>query len=175
MILPSGVICSKRVPFSYSASATRPPSLNDGCCSNQCTEQPSALYGLWPSLYVPLVGRTSEISLNLPPFLKPPLPSPTPVASQTMKAPTVSSQVGEAFVSPPASTNLSLPPCGHWLEWMKRLSSLVPVASSAGLSGVPPSSGRSESSTNGWQEPSSTPGWISRRWWQEALKYGEPS
>src|SRR4051795_9505056 len=135
MILPVGVICSKRVPFSYSASATRPPSWNDGCCSNQCTEQPSALYGLWPSLYVPLVGRTSEISLNVPPFLKPPLPSPTPVASHTMNAPRWSSQAGEAFVSPPTRTNLSLPCRGHCPEWMKRLSSFVPVAIRTGLSG----------------------------------------
>src|SRR5437870_2486064 len=99
MILPSDVICSKRVPFSYSARATRPPSWNVGCCSNQCTEQPSALYGECPSLYVPLVGRTSDTSLNEPPFLKPPLPSPTPVASHTMNAPTVSSQTGEPLVS----------------------------------------------------------------------------
>ena len=87
----------------------------------------------------------------------------------------MSSQLGLKFVSPPSSVNLSVPWLGHWPEWMKRLSSLVPVARTTGLSGEAPSSARSESRMIGWQEPSRMPGWISRRWWQDDLKYFEPS
>src|SRR4051812_14228660 len=106
VILPSGEICSKRVPFSYSASATRPPLWNEGCSSNQWTEQPRMLYGLWPSTYWPLTGRTSSIIENSAPLLKPPLPLSTFEPSHVMNADVAESvHCGVAFFSPPTRTN----------------------------------------------------------------------
>ena len=95
--------------------------------------------------------------------MKPPLPSRTSVASQTMNAPRVSSHVGLKFVSPPSSRNLSVPPLGQRPEWMKRSSWLFPVSRTTGFMTEPPSSGRAEMRMIGWHEPRMIPGWISRR------------